>query len=158
MQNQIERARIDFQRKMDDLKKNGAVCHVEDERGESVTLFYLASFEVFKAIPFFNRTTGKIEGYSYWVFFMPVHFENGMQYAHLFRMRKVHWYDDRNVAMINEDGWKHLISAIDPPEVDPVSNEVFAEWRAYLKTNPKVAELAGFRRREYWDIMLRMSK
>ena len=158
MQEQIEQARIDFQRKMNALNENSAACQVEDERDETVTRFYLAIFEVFKAIPFFNRDTGEIQSYSYWVFFMPVHFENGMQYAHLFLMRNVHWFNDRNVEMVNEDGWKHLFCAIDPPEVDQVGNEVFDEWRAYLKANPKIEELAEFKRQEYWNIMQRMSK
>jgi len=64
MKKDIEQARSEFQIKLDSLLKDGAGCMVLDG-GEIVTSFYLASFEVLKAVPFFSRSTGKVLRFTF---------------------------------------------------------------------------------------------
>ena len=157
LQEQIEKAKQDFQSKMDRLISGGAGCLVMDEAGETVTELLLASFEVFRAAPIFDRKTGEIMDYNFWVFFQEFYFDAGMQYSHLFRMHDVEWLSDNNVKMTNEDDWVHYVSMFDPPEVDSRPHEILVDWRRYYQDN-SLAEVAAELRAEYFRMMENMEE
>ena len=156
MKEEIKQARREFQAKLDALLKDGAECMVKDG-DEIVTSFYLASFEVLKAVPFFSRTTGEVLRFSYWCWFQEVHFEAGMQRAHLLHVKQVEWLNDRNLRLKSDD-YTFLVSAIDPPEVDPEGNGVFDEWRAFREANPWLEEVTAQQREEFMDMVKRATR
>ena len=152
MQEQIEKVRLDLQSKMDWIISGGAGCLVVDEAGDFVTDLFLASFEVFRAVPFFDRSTGEILRFDYWVFFQEFYFNNGMQYSHLARMKRVEWSNENNVVMTRDDGWVFTISMFDSKELDPRPHELLANWRQYYQDNA-LAERAAKVRSEYYRMM-----
>ncbi len=152
MQEQIEKVRLDLQSKMDWIISGGAGCLVVDEAGDFVTDLFLASFEVFRAVPFFDRKTGEITHFDFWVFFQEFYFNNGMQYSHLARMKRVEWFNENNVEMTRDDDWVHTISMFDPPELDSRPHEILANWRQYYQDNA-LAERAAKVRSEYYRMM-----
>ena len=151
-QEQIEKAQQDLQVKMERIISGGAGCTVVDEAGDFVTELFLSSFEVFKAIPFFDRTTGDIMRYDFWVFFQEFYFDQGMQYSHLIRMNKVDWIHDDYVVMVSAEGWFYHISMFDAKEVDPRPHELLENWRRYYQDNA-LAEAAAKLRSEYYEMM-----
>jgi hypothetical protein len=151
-QEQINKAQQDLQAKIERLISGGAGCIVVDENGDFVTELLLSSFEVFKAIPFFDRTTGKIVRYDFWVFFQEFYFDQGMQYSHLIRMNKVDWIHEDYVVMVNADGWTYHISIFDLKEVDPRPHELLKNWQRYYQDNG-LAKAAAKLRSEYYEMM-----
>ena len=151
-QEQIEKAQQDLQVKMDRIISGGAGCTVVDEAGDFVTELFLSSFEVFKAIPFFDRTTGEIMCYDFWVFFQEFYFDQGMQYSHLIRMNKVDWIHDDYVVMVSAGGWSYHISLFDSKEVNSRPHELLENWRRYYQDNV-LAEAAAELRSEYYEMM-----
>ena len=135
MQEQIEKAQQDLQSKMDAIVSGGAGCFIADEFGKRVTELFIASFEVFRAVPFFDRVTGAILRFDYWVFFQEFYFNNGMQYSHLAHMKAVNWLNDDNVTMTRDDGWVFHISKYDPPELDPEPHRQLQNWQKYFQDN-----------------------
>ncbi|MBC8204109.1 MAG: hypothetical protein H8E87_01215 [FCB group bacterium] len=152
LQEQIEKVRLDLQSKMDWIISGGAGCLIVDESGDFVTRLFLASFEVFKTIPFFDRTTGEIMRYDYWVFFQEFYFNNGMQYSHLARMKRVEWSNENNVVMTRDDGWVFIISRFDDRKLDPRPYELRANWLKYYQDNGLEAVSAQVRV-EYYQMM-----
>ena len=134
MKKDIEQAQREFQTKLDALVRDGAGCMVMDS-DNAVTSFHLASFEVLKTVPLFSRSTGKVLRFTFWCWFQEVHFEAGMQRSHLIHAKQVEWFNDRNLQLRNAD-YTFLISALDPPEVDPIGNDVYDEWRGFKAANP----------------------
>lgn len=153
MKNDIEQAQLEFQTKLDALLKDGAGCMVLDG-DEVVTSFYLASFEVLKAVPFFSRSTGEMLRFTFWCWMQEVHFEAGMQRSHLIHTKQVKWLNDRNLELKTDD-YTFLISALDPPEVDPVGNEVYDEWRDFQAANPWLDKITAEQREEFLDMVRR---
>jgi len=153
MNKDIEQAQSEFQTKLDALLKDGAGCMVLDG-DEVVTSFYLASFEVLKAVPFFSRSTGKVLRFTFWCWMQEVHFEAGMQRSHLIHAKQVNWLNDRNLQLKTDD-YTILISALDPPEVDPIGNEVYDEWRGFQAANPWLDKITAEQREEYLEIVRR---
>jgi len=151
-QEQIEKAQQDLQVKMDRIISGGAGCTVVDETGEFVTELLLSSFEIFKAIPFFDRTTGEILRYDFFIFFQEFYFDQGMQYSHLARMKKVDWIHEDYVVMVGAEGWSYHISMFDEKEVDPRPHELLENWRRYYQDN-ELEEAAGKSRSEYYEMM-----
>lgn len=151
-QEQIEKALLDLQRKMDRIISGGAGCIIVDEAGDFVTELFLASFEVFCAVPIFDRKTGEILYYDYWVFFQEFYFDQGMQYSHLARMKTVKWINEDYVVLIRDDGWNFHVSMFELPEYDPKPHEQLVNWRRYYQ-NYGLAEAAAGIRREYLKIM-----
>ena len=153
MKEDIEQAREKFQSRLDALLKDGAGCVVSDGN-KVVTSFYLASFEVLKAVPFFSRSTGKALRFTFWCWFQEVHFEAGMQRSHLIHAKQVEWLNDRNLRMKTDD-YAFLISALDPPEVDPVGNDVYDEWREFQAANPWLDKVTIEQREEFLNMVKR---
>ena len=153
MKENIERASVEFQNKLDALLKDGAGCTVSDGN-EVVTSFYLASFEVLKAVPFFSRSTGDVLRFTFWCWYQEVHFEVGMQRSHLMHAKQVEWLNDRNLRLKSDD-YSFLISALDPQEVDPIGNDVYDEWRGYQAVNPWLEQITAEQREEFMDMAMR---
>jgi len=152
MLEQIERAKTDLQSKMDAMITAGAGCFIADEKGDRVASILISSFEVFKAVPFFDRSTGEIIHFDYWIFFQEFYFNNGMQYSHLARMKKVEWLNDDNVEMTREDGWVFYISKFDSPELDPEPHRQLQNWQKYYQDN-RLEEVAADLRTEFFKMM-----
>ena len=153
MKENIEQAQREFQNRLDALLKDGAGCMVSDG-DEVVTSFYLASFEVLKAVPFFSRSTGDVLRFTFWCWFQEVHFEAGMQRSHLIHAKQVEWLNDRNLHLKTDD-YTFLISAIDPPEVDPVGNDVYDEWRGFQAANTWLEQITAELREQFTDMVKR---
>ena len=153
MKENIEQARDEFQNRLDALLKDGAGCTVLDG-DEIVTSFYLASFEALKAVPFFSRSTGGVLRFTFWCWFQEVHFEAGMQRSHLIHAKQVEWLNDRNLQLKTDD-YTFLISALDPPEVDPVGNDVNDEWRVFQEANPWLEQITSEQREQFTDMARR---
>jgi len=153
MNKDIEQAQSEFQIKLDELLKDGAGCTVLDG-GEVVTSFYLASFEVLKAVPFFSRSTGKVLRFTFWCWCQEIHFEAGMQRSHLMHAKRIEWLNDRNLQVKTND-YTFLISALDPQEVDPVGNDVYEEWRDFQAANPWLDKITAEQREEFMDMAKR---
>lgn len=153
MKENIEQAKEEFQSRLNALLKEGAGCMVKDG-DEIVTSFYLASFEVLKAVPFFSRSTGKVLRFTFWCWIQEVHFEAGMQRSHLVHAKQVEWLNDRNLRL-KTDEYTLLISALDPPEVDPVGNEIYNEWREFQAANPWLDKITAEQREGYMDMVRR---
>ena len=153
MKENIEQASVEFQNRMDALLKDGAGCMISDG-DEVVTSFYLASFEVLKAVPFFSRSTGKALRFTFWCWFQEVHFEAGMQRSHLIHAKQVEWLNDRNLRL-KTDNYNFLISALDPPDVDLIGNNVYDEWREFQAVNPWLDKITAEQREEYLEMVRR---
>ena len=153
MMENIEQVKDEFQSKLDELLKDGAGCMVLDG-DEVVTSFYLASFEVLRAVPFFSRSTGNVLRFTFWCWFQEVHFEAGMQRSHLMHAKQVEWLNDRNLQLKTDD-YIFLISALDPPEVDPIGNEVYDEWREFQIANHWLDKITAEQREEFMDMVRR---
>jgi len=138
---------------MNKLLQDGAECRIMDGQ-ELVTSFYLASFEVLLAVPFFSRSTGKVLRFTFWCCFQEVHFEAAMNKTHLILARELNWFNDRNLEIVTED-YKMLISAIDPPEIDPKANSIYDEWKSFQGTNPWLEEITNQQREEFMDMIKR---
>ncbi len=151
-QEQIEKAQQDLQLKMDRIISGGAGCLVVDEDGDLVTELFFASFEVFRAIPFFDRNTGEIMRYNFWVFFKEFYFDQGMQYSHLIQIKRVDWIHEDYVVMYGADGWLYHISRFDSREIDPISHELLASWQQYFQDNG-LEEAAAESHAEYFEMM-----
>jgi len=153
MNKDIEQVQSEFQTKLDALLKDGAGCMVSDG-DEIVTSFYPASFEVLKAVPFFSRSTGKVQRFTFWCWMQEVHFEAGMQRSHLIHAKQVEWLNDRNLQLKTDD-YTFLICALDPQEVDPIGNNVYDEWRGFQAANPWLDKVTSEQREEFMDIVRR---
>ena len=153
MKENIEQAQGEFQTKLDALLKDGAGCLISDGN-EVVTSFYLASFEVLKAVPFFSRSTGGVLRFTFWCWFQEIHFEAGMQRSHLIHAKQVQWLNDRNLQLKTDD-YTLLISALDPSEVDPIGNDVYDEWRGFQAANPWLEKITTEQREEFMDMARR---
>ena len=153
MKENILQAQEEFQTRTNKLLQDGAECRIMDGK-EFVTSFYLASFEVLKAVPFFSRATGKVLRFTYWCWFQEVHFEAGMNRSHLICVKDIGWLNDRNLQIIT-DNYRVLICAIDPPNVDLDTNKVYKEWKAFQKANPWLIEITDQQREEFMDMARR---
>ena len=153
MKEEILQAQVEFQNKINKLLINGAECRIMDGQ-ELVTSFYLASFEVLSAVPFFSRATGKVLRFTFWCWFQEVHFEAGMNKSHLILVKELNWLNDRNLEIITEDH-TILISAIDPPEVDPAAIVVYKEWQAFQKVNLWLNDIIDQQRAEFLEMVKR---
>ena len=153
MKEEILQAQEEFQNRIDNLLADGAECRIMDGQ-ELVTSFYLASFEVLSAVPFFLRSTGKVLRFTFWCWFQEVHFEAGMNKSHLILVKELEWLNDRNLEITTDD-YKILISAIDPPEVDPDANNVYEEWQVFQKTNTWLNDITDQQRVEFLDMVKR---
>ncbi len=153
MKKEIIKAEKELQARMDKLLLDGAECRIMDGK-EFVTSLYLASFEVLKAVPYFSRSTGKVLRFAYWCWFQELHFEGGMNRSHLIQVKDIEWLNDRNLQIVTDD-YKILISAIDPPEVDPDANAAFIEWKLFQETNPWLNEIADRQREEFTEMVRR---
>jgi len=149
----IRQAQEELQTRIDKFLTDCTKCRITDGK-ELVTSFYLASFEVLKAVPFFSRKTGRVLRFNYWCWFQEVHFEAGMNRSHLILIKESEWLNERNIEIIT-DGYKILISAIDPPEVDLDANEVFKEWKSFQEANPWLNEITNQLREEFQDMVKR---
>ena len=134
MKEEIIQAQEELQIQLNKLLQDSAECRIMDGQ-ELVTSFYLALFEVLKAVPFFSRSTGKVLRFTFWCWFQEVHFEAGMNKSHLILVKELNWLNDRNIEIITDD-YRILISAIDPPEIDPDAHSVFDEWTSFHDSNP----------------------
>ena len=152
MQEQILKAQQDLQLKMDAIVSAGAGCLVTDEAGTIVTEFKIAAFEVFRALPFFDRINGEIIDFDFWVFFQEYYFNNGMHYSHLARMKEVQWLNDNNVIMIRDDGWVFYLSKFESAEFAPEPHLQLQNWRKYYQDNG-LEEVAAEIRDEYFKMM-----
>jgi hypothetical protein len=153
MNEEIIQAQEEFQNRINNLLADGAECRIMDGQ-ELVTSFYLASFEVLSAVPFFSRATGKVLRFTFWCWFQEVHFETGMNKSHLILVKELDSLNDRNLQIITEE-YKILISAIDPPEVDPGANAVYKEWKAFQKANLWLNDITDQQRVEFLDMVKR---
>jgi len=151
MKKDIEQAQSEFQTKLDTLLKDGAECMVKDG-DEVVTSFYLASFEVLKVVPFFSRSTGEVMRFTFWCWFQEVHFEAGMQRSHLIHAKQIEWLNDRNLQLKTDD-YTFLISALDPPDVDPIGNDIYEEWLAFQTANPWLDKITAEQKEEFLDMV-----
>ena len=143
----------ELQTRINKLLADGAECRIKDGQ-ELVTSFYLGSFEVLQAVPFFSRKTGKVLRFTYWCWSQEVHFEAGMNKSHLILVNELNWLNDRNLEIITEDH-TILISAIDPPEVDPGANVVYQEWKSFQEANPWLNDITDQQRDEFLDMVKR---
>ena len=153
MKEEILQAQEEFQNRIDNLLADGAECRIMDGQ-ELVTSFYLASFEVLSAVPFFSRATGKVLRFTFWCWFQEVHFEAGMNKSHLILVKELNWLNDRNLE-INTEEYKMLISANDPPKVDPDANNVYEEWKLFQGANLWLSDIADQQRTEFLDMVKR---
>ncbi|MBC8466174.1 hypothetical protein H8D57_04020 [bacterium] len=138
---------------MDKLLLDGAECRIMDGK-EFVTSFYLASFEILKAVPFFSRSTGKVLRFTYWCWFQELHFEGGMNRSHLILIRNIEYLNYRNLQIVTDE-YKILISAIDPLEVDPDANTVYEEWTSFQTANPWLVKITNRQREEFTEMVER---
>ena len=137
---QIETARQDLQQRMDALLADGAECLVKD--GETlVTSFYIAGFELLLPQPFFDRQSGELSGLSWWCWFREIHFEGGMERSHLLHVKAFDWLNDRNLTLATDD-YILLICSLDPPDIDPQGNAIWAEWQKFKQENPWLEDVA----------------
>ncbi len=153
MKVKIVQAQEGLQDRLNKLLQDGAQCQIMDGK-ELVTSFYLASFEVLQAVPFFSRATGKVLRFTFWCWFQEVHFEAGMNKSHLILARELNCLNDRNLEIVTEDH-KILISAIDPPKINPEANSIYDEWKSFQETNPWLAEITNQQREEFVDMVKR---
>ena len=153
MKVEITQAQDDLQNRMSQLLQDGAECRIMYGQ-EFVTSFYLASFEVLKAVPFFSRSTGKILQFTFWCWFQEVHFESGMNKSHLIQVKELNWLNDRNLEITTAD-YRILISAIDPPKVDPEANVIYEDWKSFQNANPWLEEITNQQRAEFLDLVNR---
>ena len=153
MKEEIIQAQEELQTQLNKLLQDGAECRIMDGQ-EFVTSFYLASFEVLQAVPFFSRKTGKALRFSYWCWFQELHFEAGMNKSHLILTMELNWINDRNLEVTTDD-YRILISTIDPPEVDPGANSIYDEWKSFQVSNPWLEEISNQQREEFLDMVKR---
>jgi hypothetical protein len=153
MKEEILQAQEEFQNRMNNLLVDGAECRIMDGQ-ELVTSFYLALFEVLSAVPFFSRSTGKVLRFTFWCWFQEVHFEAGMNKSHLARVKGLEWLNDRNLEITTAEH-RILISAIDPPEIDPDANTVYEEWKVFQASNLWLEEIMNQQREEFLDMVKR---
>jgi len=153
MKEEIIQAQEELQNRLNLLLQDGAECRIMDGQ-ELVTSFFIALFEVLKAVPFFSRKTGKVLRFTFWCWFEEVHFEAGMNKSHLILLTELDWLNDRNLEIITED-YRILMSAIDPPEVDPDTNVVYQEWKSFQDANPWLEEISNQQREEFLDMVKR---
>jgi len=153
MKENIEQVKDEFQSRLNALLKDGAGCMVLDG-DEVVTSFYLASFEALKAVPFFSRSTGEALRFTFWCWMQEVHFEAGMQRSHLIHAKQIEWLNDRNLQLKTDD-YSFLISALDPPEIDLIGNDVYDEWWEFQATNPWLDKVTAEQREEFMDMAMR---
>jgi len=147
---EITQAQKELQNRMNRLLQDGAECRVMDGQ-EFVTSFYIASLEVLKAVPFFSRSTGKILQFTFWCWFQEVHFEAGMNKSHLILEKELNWLNDRNLEITTDD-FRILISAIDPPQIDPEAYSIYDEWRSFKDANLWLEDITNQQRVEFLDI------
>ena len=153
MKEEIIQAQTELQIRMDKLLQDGAECRIMDEQ-ELVTSFYLTSFEVLQAVPFFSRSTGKVLRFTFWCWFQEVHFEAGMNKSHLILAKEVNWLNELNLEIVTED-YRALISTIDPPEIDPEANSIYDEWKSFQETNPWLRGITYQQKEEFLDMVKR---
>jgi len=153
MKEEILQAQEELQTRIKKLLADGAECRIMDGQ-KLVTSFYLASFEVLMAVPYFSRSTGKVLRFTFWCWFQEMHFEAGMNKSHLILAKELNWLNDRNLEIITEDH-TILISAIDPPEVDPDAHVVYKEWKSFQKTNPWLNDITDQQRDEFLNMVKR---
>ena len=153
MKEDIIQAQEELQTQLNKLLQDGSECRIMDGQ-ELVTSFYLASFEVLQAVPFFSRSTGKLLRFTFWCWFQEVHFEAGMNKSHLILAKELNWINDRNLE-VNTDDYRILISAIDPPEVDPEANSIYDEWKLFQDANPWLEKITNQQRAEFLDMVKR---
>ena len=77
-----------------------------------------------------------------------------MQRSHLFQARQVEWFNDRNLQLKTEE-YNFLISALDPPDVDPIGNDVYIEWRIFQDANSWLENVTMEQREEFLDMIKR---
>ncbi len=153
MKKEIIQAWEELQTRLNTLIQDGAECRILDGK-ELVTSFYLASFEVLKAVPFFSRKTGQVLRFTFWCWFQEVHFEVGMNKSHLILVKELNWLNDRNLE-ITIDDYRILISAIDPPEIDLNANSIYNEWKSFQDNNSWLKEITNQQREEFLDMAKR---
>ena len=153
MKEEILQAQEELQARMSTLLQDGAECRIIEGQ-ELVTSFYLASFEVLQAVPFFSRSTGKVLRFTFWCWFQEVHFEAGMNKSHLILIKGLDWFNDRNLVITTDD-YRILVSAIDPPEIDPEANSIYDEWKSFQDANPWLEEITDQQREEFLDMVKR---
>lgn len=153
MKEEIIQAQEELQIRLDKSLQDGAECRIMDGQ-ELVTSFYLASFEVLQAVPFFSRSTGKVLRFTFWCWFQEVHFEAGMNKSHLILAKELNWVNDRNLEIITND-YRILISAIDPPEVDPDASSIHDEWKSFQAAIPWLGDITNQQRTEFLDMVKR---
>jgi len=153
MKEEITQAQAELQTRMNKLIQEGAECRIMDGQ-ELVTSFYLASFDVLQTVPFFSRKTGKVLRFTFWCWFQEVHFEAGMNMSHLILINELNWLNDRNLKITTDD-YRILISAIDPPEVDPDARSIYDEWKSFQDANPWLHEITNQQRDEFLDMVKR---
>jgi len=149
----IVQAQEELQNRMNKLLQDGAQCRIMDGK-EFVTSFYIASFEILQAVPFFSRSTGKVLRFTFWCWFQEVHFETAMNKSHQIQAKELNWINDRNLEIVTQDN-RILISAIDPPEVEPEANSIYDEWKSFQETNPWLEEITNQQREEFIDMVKR---
>jgi len=153
---EITQAQEGLQNRMNRLLQDGTECRILDGQ-EFVTSFYLASFEVLHAVPFFSRSTGKVLRFTFWCWFQEIHFEASINRSHLVLIKETEWLNDRNFQ-IKTDEYRILISTIDPPEIDPKANSIYDEWKSFIDTNPWLEEITNQQRAEFLDMVKRSAK
>ena len=77
-----------------------------------------------------------------------------MNKSHLILVKEVKWLNDRNLEVTTDD-YQILISAIDPPEVDPDANAVYKEWQAFQKVNLWLNDIIDQQRAEFLEMVKR---
>ena len=77
-----------------------------------------------------------------------------MNRSHFILVKELNWLNDRNLE-INTDEYRILISAIDPPEVDPDANAVYEEWKLFQRANPWLNDITDQQRVEFLDMVKR---
>jgi hypothetical protein len=151
---EILKAQEEFQNRIYKLLADGAECRIMDGQ-ELVASFYLTSFEVLQAVPFFSRSTGKVLWFTFWCWYQEVHFEAGMNKSHLVLIKELEWLNDRNLEIMTVD-YRILISAIDPQEVDLDANNVYEEWRLFQGANLWLYDITDQQRIEFLDMVKRV--
>lgn len=149
----LESERETLQSRVDELLKDGSSCLVKD--GDSiVTSYYLDALELLLPQPFFDRQSGELLKVTWWCVFREVHFEDAMQRSHLMHVTKFDWINDRNLLAVTDD-FIHIISTLDPEEVDPDGSAVWREWQAFRRESPWLDDVAAEIRTEYLEIARR---
>jgi len=154
MKEEIIQVQEELQNRLINLLQDGSECRIMDGQ-ELVTSFYLASFEVLQAVPFFSRKTGKVLRFTFWCWFQEIHFEASMNKSHLILVKELKWFNDRNLEMLTED-YTILISAIDPPDIDSEANSIYDEWKSFQAANPWLEDITNQQREEFLDMVKRM--